>query len=50
MNAVIANRLEDLNQSEKPRGYLVDEQGVDFALQSIDDMHDAIRTLIASRR
>jgi phosphopantothenoylcysteine decarboxylase/phosphopantothenate--cysteine ligase len=50
MNAVIANRLEDLNQGEKPRAYLVDEQGVDFALQTVDEMHEAIRTLIDNRR
>ena len=46
MTAVVANRLEDINDSSKPRAYLVDKTGSDFMLQTIDDMCTAIRTLI----
>ena len=46
MTAVVANRLEDLNDSSKPRAYLVDKTGSDFMLQTIHDMCTAIRTLI----
>ena len=46
MTAVIANRLEDINDSSKPRAYLVDKTGSDFMLQTIHDMCTAIRTLI----
>ena len=46
MTAVVANRLEDINDSSKPRAYLVDRTGSDFMLQTIRDMCTAIRTLI----
>ena len=46
MTAVVANRLEDINDSSKPRAYLVDKTGSDFMLQTINDMCTAIRTLI----
>ncbi len=46
MTAVVANRLEDLGNNEKPRGYLVDQQGAHFVLNSSDDLHEAVQTLI----
>ncbi len=46
MTAVVANRLEDLGVKGKPRGYLVDRQGAHFVLESVQDMNDAILTLI----
>ena len=46
MTAVVANRLEDINDSSKPRAYLVDKTGSDFMLQTIEDMCTAVRTLI----
>jgi hypothetical protein len=46
MTAVIANRLEDLSDEEKPRGYLVDAYGSHFILEDEEKMCDAIRTFI----
>ena len=46
MTAVVANRLEDLGDQSKPRGYLVDKQGSHFVLQTQDDLNDALRTII----
>lgn len=46
MTAVIANRLEDLNDSTKPRGYLVDAYGSHFVLETEVKMCEAIRTFI----
>ena len=46
MTAVVANRLEDLGDSSKPRGYLVDQQGAHFVLESTDELNDALQTLI----
>lgn len=46
MTAVVANRLEDLGNTSKPRGYLVDQQGAHFVLNTVDDLHEAVRTLI----
>ena len=46
MTAVIANRLEDLGDSGKPRGYLVDRQGAHFVLKSNRELNDAIQTLV----
>lgn len=46
MTAVVANRLEDINDSSKPRAYLVDRTGSDFMLPTIGDMCTAVRTLI----
>jgi phosphopantothenoylcysteine decarboxylase/phosphopantothenate--cysteine ligase len=46
MTAVVANRLEDLRDPSKPRGYLVDKQGSHFVLETQFDMCDALRTII----
>ena len=46
MTAVVANRLEDMEDSTKPRGYLVDKQGSHFVLQTQFDLCDALRTII----
>ena len=46
MTAVVANRLEDLGVAEKPRGYLVDQQGAHFVLKTSNDLNDAVQTLI----
>jgi phosphopantothenoylcysteine decarboxylase/phosphopantothenate--cysteine ligase len=46
MTAVIANRLEDLNDVAKPRGYLVDAYGSHFILEDEAKMCEAIRTFI----
>ena len=46
MTAVVANRLEDLGDDEKPRGYLVDQQGAHFVLQTMSDLNDAVQTLV----
>ena len=46
MTAVVANRLEDLNDASKPRGYLVDKQGSHFVLETLTDLCDALRTII----
>ena len=46
MTAVIANRLEDLDNDNKPRGYLVDSLGSHFVLETSTQLHDAIMTLV----
>ena len=46
MTAVVANRLEDLNNKDKPRGYLVDKQGSHFILNTQIDMCEAILTFV----
>ena len=46
MTAVIANRLEDLHDASKPRGYLVDAYGSHFILEDESKMCEAIRTFI----
>ena len=46
MTAVVANRLEDLGNPDRPRGYLVDHQGAHFVLNATHDLHEAIQTLI----
>ena len=46
MTAVIANRLEDLGRSDKPRGYLVDEQGAHVVLNDAKDLHEAVQTIV----
>ena len=46
MTAVVANRLEDLDDPSKPRAYLVDSLGAHFVLNSSADLHDALMTLI----
>ena len=46
MTAVIANRLEDLSRKDKPRAYLVDKSGADFTLSTMQDLCQAIQTVI----
>lgn len=46
MTAVIANRLEDLADATKPRGYLVDSLGSHFVLEDTNKMCEAIRTFV----
>jgi len=46
MTAVVANRLEDLGDATKPRGYLVDRQGAHFVLERQTDLNVAVQTLI----
>ena len=46
MTATIANRLEDIGDSQMPRAHLVDANGAHFVLQTESDMCDAIRVLI----
>ena len=46
MTAVVANRLEDLGDATKPRGYLVDRQGAHFVLEQQTDLNIAVQTLI----
>jgi len=46
MSAVIANRLEDLNDPSKARAHLVDTNGAHWALENYEAMCEAIRTLI----
>jgi len=46
MTAVVANRLEDLGQKDKPRGYLVDSLGSHFVLETQQKMCEAIRTFV----
>ena len=43
MTAVIANRLEDLTDENRPRAYLVDKTGADFTLESMLDVCEAIQ-------
>ncbi len=46
MTAVVANRLEDLDDQTKPRGYLVDSLGSHFVLEDTSKMCEAIRTFV----
>ena len=46
MTAVIANRLEDLGNPQKPRGYLVDKHGAHFILEDQNKMCDAIQAFV----
>ena len=46
MTAVVANRLEDINDDTKPRAYLVDSTGADYTLQTMLDVCVAIATII----
>jgi len=46
MTAVVANRLEDLQDDTKPRGYLVDQQGSHYVLETERDLCDALRTVV----
>lgn len=50
MTAVVANRLEDLGQPNKPRGYLVDQQGAHFVLEDQATLNDALLTLVERGR
>jgi len=46
MTAVIANRLEDIDEPDKPRAHLVDSTGAHWALEDVTAMCDAILTLV----
>ncbi|RJU91291.1 MAG: bifunctional phosphopantothenoylcysteine decarboxylase/phosphopantothenate--cysteine ligase CoaBC [Candidatus Poseidoniales archaeon] len=46
MTAVVANRLEDIGVTGKPRGYLVDRQGAHFVLEDQARLNDALLTLV----
>jgi hypothetical protein len=46
MTAVIANRLEDILNPNKPRAHLIDSLGEHWALQDNAAIAKAIRTLI----
>ena len=46
LSATIANRLEDLANKDKPRGYLVDRHGAHFVLHTEFEMCQAIASLI----
>ena len=46
MTAVVANRLEDLGDKSKPRGYLVDSFGSHFVLENTQKMCEAIRIFV----
>jgi phosphopantothenoylcysteine decarboxylase / phosphopantothenate---cysteine ligase len=46
MTAVIANRLEDLGNPQKPRGYLVDTHGAHFIIEDQKKMCDAIQAFV----
>ena len=46
MSAVIANRLEDMSDSTKPRGYLVDRHGAHFVLADTEALNTAVQTLV----
>ncbi len=46
MTAVIANRLEDLDDPSKPRAHLVDSNGAHWALDDTNAMCEAILTLV----
>ena len=46
MTAVVANRLEDLNDNTRPRAYLIDKTGADFTLETMQDVCTAISTII----
>jgi len=50
MTATIANRLEDLGQKDKPRGWLVDSFGAHFILNTESEMCTAIRSVIENNR
>lgn len=50
MTATIANRLEDLGQKDKPRGWLVDSLGAHFILNTESEMCTAIRSVIENNR
>lgn len=50
MTATIANRLEDIGDSDKPRAWLIDSFGAHFVLQNDFDMCNAIRSVITNNR
>ncbi|MDP6869658.1 MAG: phosphopantothenoylcysteine decarboxylase [Candidatus Poseidoniaceae archaeon] len=50
MTATIANRLEDLGKTDKPRGWLVDSLGSHYVLETEINMLDAIRSVIDNNR
>ena len=46
LTAVIANRLEDIDDESKPRAHLVDATGEHWALQDHSDLVSAVRHLV----
>ena len=46
MTAVVANRLEDMTDNTKPRGYLVDRHGAHFVLADTEALNTAVQTLV----
>ena len=50
LDAVIANRLEDLDNPNKPRAHLVDSSGEHWALNTEDGLVNAVRELIERNR
>ncbi len=46
LDAVIANRLEDLNQTDKNRAHLILRNGDHFAIPNLKELSNAIRQLI----
>jgi phosphopantothenoylcysteine decarboxylase/phosphopantothenate--cysteine ligase len=46
LDAVIANRLEDIGNPNKPRAHLVDPSGEHWALNTQDDLVNAVREII----
>lgn len=46
MTAVIANRLEDIDNDSKPRAHLVDQNGEHWALKDNQAIAEAIRSLL----
>ena len=46
LDAVIANRLEDIEDSEKPRAHLVDSSGEHWSLDTSKDLVNAVRIII----
>ena len=50
LDAVIANRLEDIDNPNKPRAHLVDSSGEHWALNTEDGLVNAVRELIERNR
>ena len=46
LNAIIANRLEDLGDEKMNRAHLILRNGEHFAIPSLDELSNAIRLLI----
>ena len=50
MTATIANRLEDRNDPDKPRAWLIDSLGAHFVLNTVSDICESIRCVIENNR